>query len=602
MAAYKTPLADIQFLLNDLLDYSGHYSTLPGAEEVNAETINMILEESAKFSENVIHPLSRPADEEGCHFENGEVTLPKGLKEARELYIENGWAAMVAPTEWGGQGIPNSLGTISSEAIAATNPPFAVMTSLPTGVATTIETHASQEQKETYLPKLIDGCWGATMCLTEPQAGTDLGLLKTTATRQEDGTYKIAGSKCFISFGEHDATENIIHLVLARCPDAPEATAGISLFIVPKLLLNTDGSNGNRNAVSCGSIEHKMGLHASPTCVMNFDDATGFLIGDENNGLEYMFTLMNDARIASGISAIGFASASFQGAVAYAHERLQMRSLSGAKNPEGPADPIIVHPGVRQLLLTQKAFIEGCRAFTHDALKLADISKYATDEKERREAYSRLGYLTPILKGFITEVSNECVNAGLQAYGAHGYVRENGMEQLVRDCRVTTMFEGTTQIQSLDLLGRKTVMNQGKSNKCYIAQVQAFCDTNCDTESLKEFISPLADKLTQWQDLTQKNMTATMTDLDEMGAASVDYLMYSGYVVLAYYWAQMAKVANEKLKSGDGNSAFYQAKLQTARFYYQRLLPRTNALAVTMTSGAANLMDMDADSFVISRL
>jgi alkylation response protein AidB-like acyl-CoA dehydrogenase len=598
MARYRAPLADVRFLMEDVFDYPAHYRALPGCEGLGAEELAMVLGEAARFAQDVLHPLYRSGDEEGCHFENGQVRLPKGYKAAREMFVQNGWSRMAAEPRWGGQGLPGSLGIAANEFMGAVNPPWVMLVGLPMAVMHTIDSHGSEEQRARYFPGLVDGRYGATMCLTEPHCGTDLGIIRTKAEPQADGSYRVTGTKIFISYGEQDVTQNIIHLVLAKLPGAPEGTAGISLFVVPKFLVNDDGGNGARNAVHCGSIEHKMGYMASPTCVMNFDGATGWLVGEVNGGLKAMFTLMNNARIGSGVQALGLADASFQGAVAYAHERLQMRSLSGAKNPNGPADPIIVHPGVRQMLLTQKAITEGCRALVFEGSRLSDLVARGTSEEVRKHANSELGFLTPIIKGFITELGYECTNHGVQVMGGHGYMREHGMEQLVRDCRISTIYEGTTQVQALDLLGRKTLMAQGKPLARYVEKLREFCKAHENNAAVQPFVAALAAKLDEWQQLTQQLMAKTMGGgLDEAGAASVDYLMYSGYVVVSYWWARMAAVSAAKLAAGEGDANFHQAKLHTAQFWFARMLPRTLVHRENMLAGAASLMALPAGDF-----
>lgn len=596
MAKYKAPLADLRFLMHDVIDYAGHYASLPGCT-LALDEVDMVLAEAARFAEDVLHPLYRSGDENGCRFDNGAVFLPKGYKEARDLFVQNGWSRMAAAERWGGQGLPGSLGLIANEMSGAVNPPWVMLVGLPHAVMHTLDAHGSEQQRETWFPGLVDGRWGATMCLTEPHCGTDLGLIKTRAEPQADGSYRVTGTKIFISFGEQDVTENIIHLVLAKLPGAPEGTAGISMFIVPKFLLNEAGGNGARNGVSCGSIEHKMGYMASPTCVMNFDGATGYLVGSVNDGLKYMFTLMNNARIGSGVQALGLADASLQGAVAYAKERLQMRSLTGPKNPDGPADPIIVHPGVRQLLLTQKALTEGCRWLVLEGARLADLAARGASEEIRRNANSELGFLTPMIKGFITEAGYECTNHGVQVMGGHGYMREHGMEQLVRDCRIATIYEGTTQVQALDLIGRKTLMAQGKPLARYAQQMQAFIAAHQGDDKLKPYLTALAAKLAEWQELTRQVMAKSFANFDEAGAASVDYLMYAGYVVTAFGWAQMAAVASAKLAAGEGDRSFLEAKLHTADFYFARILPRTLMHREAMLAGAGTLMAMPAEAF-----
>ena len=598
MPDYKAPLRDMRFVLNEVLDLDGHYASL-GLEDINSELLNAFLEEGAKFSENELAPLNRSGDEEGFVFDNGVVTTPKGFKEAYSKYVEGGWPAMGGDPEFGGQGLPGSSSIAISEMTGTANWSWSMYPGLSHGAVATIEAHGTDEQKQTYLPKLTSGEWTGTMCLTEAHCGSDLGLLKTKAEPQADGSYKITGTKIFISAGEHDMADNIVHIVLARLPDAPKGTKGISLFIVPKCLPNEDGSAGERNAVSCGSIEHKMGIHGNATCVMNFDGAKGWLIGPENKGLNCMFTFMNVARIGTAIQGLGAAELGFQGSLAYAKERLAMRSLSGPKNPEGIADPIIVHPDVRRMLLTQKAVAEGARALIYLTAQQADVVHSGKTEEERKAADEALGFLTPIAKAFLTEIGYEAANLGMQVFGGHGFISEWGMEQNVRDARIGMIYEGTTGIQALDLLGRKVLMTQGESLKGFTKQVHLFCKENAEDEQLKEFIEPLAAMNKEWGELTTKIGMSAMKNREEVGAASVDYLMYSGYAVFAYLWARMAKVALDKMVEGTTEEMFYNAKIQTARFYFKRMLPRAKGHAESMLAGADSLMDMPEEAFAI---
>jgi len=470
---------------------------------------------------------------------------------------------------------------------------------LSNGAKRTILAHGSDEQKRIYLPKLVSGQWTGTMCLTEPHCGSDLGLLRTKAEPQPDGTYKITGTKIFISSGEHDMAENIVHIVLARLPDAPAGTKGISLFLIPKFLPDANGEVGARNAVTCGSIEHKMGIHGNATCVLNFDGATGFLIGPPNRGLNCMFTFMNSARIGTAIQGLATAELAFQHATRYARERLQMRSLSGPKAPDKPADPIIVHPDVRRMLLTAKAFAEGGRALIYFCTQQVDVALHTRDEAERREAESLLALLTPIAKGFLTETGVEAAYLGMQVFGGHGYIAEWGMEQNLRDARISTLYEGTTGIQALDLLGRKVLGSQGQTLMSFTRLVHRFCKANAENAAIKEFVEPLAQLNKEWGELTMQIGMAALKNADEAGAAAYDYLMYSGYVTLAYFWAAAAQVAAAKLAAGTSETGFYRAKLQTARFYYQRILPRTRMHVAAMQAGAASLLEMDESHFLI---
>ncbi|MCR8913610.1 acyl-CoA dehydrogenase [Marinobacter panjinensis] len=599
MPEYKAPLRDIKFVMTELLDSEQHYANLEGAEDATPDMVDAIIGEGAKFCEQVLSPLNQVGDTEGCTWSEGGVKTPTGFKEAYQQYVEGGWPSMTADPNYGGQGLPHSLGLVMSEMVGTSNWSWGMYPGLSHGATNTIEAHGTEEQKQTYLTKLISGEWTGTMCLTEPHCGSDLGTLRTKAEPNADGTYAITGTKIFISAGEHDMAENIVHIVLARLPGAPEGTKGISLFIVPKQLPKEDGSSGERNAVSCGSIEHKMGIHGNATCVMNFDGAKGWLIGPENKGLNCMFTFMNTARIGTAIQGLGAAELGLQGSVTYAKDRLAMRSLSGAKNPEGIADPIIVHPDVRRMLLTQKAVAEGARALIYLTAQQADIVHSGKTEEERKTADEALGFLTPIAKAFLTEIGYEAANLGMQVYGGHGFISEWGMEQNVRDARIGMIYEGTTGIQALDLLGRKVLMTQGESLKGFTKQVHVFCKENADNEQLKEFIEPLAALNKEWGDLTMKIGMTAMKNREEVGAASVDYLMYSGYAVFAYLWARMAKVALDKMVEGTTEEMFYNAKVQTARFYFKRMLPRTRGHAESMLAGADSLMDMPEEAFAL---
>jgi len=597
MSDYKAPLRDIQFVLYELLGYEKHCAELPGAEDTTPELINAVLEEGAKFCEKVIAPLNAIGDEQGCSWADGEVSTPEGFKEAYTQFVDAGWPSMCHSAEYGGQGLPESLGTVLSELTGTANWSWAMYPGLSHGAMKTIELHGTEEQKSTYLSKLVEGRWTGTMCLTEAHCGTDLGMLKTRAEVMSDGSYALSGSKIFISAGEHDMAENIVHIVLARLPDAPEGTKGISLFVVPKFLPSSDGSCGERNNVSCGSIEHKMGIHGNATCVLNFDGAKGFLIGPPNRGLNCMFTFMNTARLGTATQGLAHAELGYQQSLAYARERLQMRALSGVKNPDGPADPIIVHPDVRRMLLTQKAFSESARMLIYYASLLVDVEHHSPDGEPKIEASELLALLTPIAKAFLTETGFESANLGLQCFGGHGYIREWGAEQNVRDARISMLYEGTTGIQALDLLGRKVLMSQGELLKRFTKIVHKFCLANQDNDQLKEFVAPLATRNKEWGELTMDIGLAALENPDDVGAAAVDYLMYSGYVVLAYFWARTAEVAYSKVSVAADDADFYRSKIHTARFYYERLLPRTQGLLPAIKSGASNLMDIKVEQF-----
>ncbi|XKE44099.1 acyl-CoA dehydrogenase C-terminal domain-containing protein [Halomonas organivorans] len=597
MPDYQAPLRDMRFVMEELLDYPAHYARLPGGEDATPDVVSAILEEGARFAREVLVPLNQSGDQEGCRLEGGEVKTPKGFKEAYRQYVEGGWPSLAADPDQGGQGLPHSLSQILSEMLASSNLAWGMYPGLSHGASAALHHHGTEAQQATYLTKLVEGIWTGTMCLTEPHCGTDLGLLKTRAVPDDDGSYAITGTKIFISAGEHDLAENIVHLVLAKLPDAPEGSKGISLFVVPKYLPDAEGNPGERNAVACGALEHKMGIHGNATCVMNFDGAKGFLVGAPHKGLACMFTMMNAARIGTGIQGLGLAETSFQNALAYARDRLQMRSLSGPKAADKPADPIIVHPDVRRMLLTQKAFAEGGRMLVYYAAQMIDVVEHGRDAAERERAEALLGLLTPIVKAFLTEVGFEATNEGVQVFGGHGFIQEWGMEQLVRDARITRLYEGTTGIQALDLLGRKVLMNQGETLKIFTKEIHKFCQAEEATPGMAEFVRPLAKLNAEWGELTTGVGMKAMTDREEVGAASVDYLMYAGYVTLAYLFARAVKQARSALEAGTEEAAFYRAKIDTARFYFDRLLPRTRAHAQMIQAGAESLMAMSADDF-----
>lgn len=595
MPEYKAPLRDVSFVMNELLESEKLYQTLPGFEEATQDMLDAIIGEAAKFCEEVIAPLNQPGDEEGCVWSESGVKTPDGFPQAYQQYVDNGWPALSAEVESGGQGMPNLLGISVTELTGSANWSWSMYPGLSHGAIKTIEEHGSADQKEHYLTKLVSGVWTGTMCLTEAHCGTDLGLLRTKAEPQADGSYAITGTKIFISAGEHDMAENIVHIVLARLPDAPEGTKGISLFIVPKFNLTGEGSVGERNGVHCASIEKKMGIRASATCVMNFDDAKGYLIGPANKGMSCMFTFMNTARLGTAIQGLAHGELSYQGALAYARDRLAMRSLTGPKNPEGPADPIIVHPDVRRMLFTQKAFAEGSRAFLYYLAQLGDVVQ-AGSEEDSKKADDLMAFLTPIAKAFVTETGFESANLGVQVYGGHGFIREWGMEQIVRDARIAMLYEGTTGIQAMDLIGRKVLGSGGKLLMGFTEIVTEFCAENTAEEDA-EFVARLKDCIDEWLELSMTIGTAAMENPDAAGAAAVDYLMYSGYVTLAYFWARMAVLARQKIEAGEGDTSFYEAKVMTARFYFDRILPRTRAHKKSMLTGPENLMSMPEAMF-----
>ncbi|BES73823.1 acyl-CoA dehydrogenase C-terminal domain-containing protein [Marinobacter nanhaiticus D15-8W] len=605
MPTYKAPLRDMKFLINEVFDYPKHYASLKSGENATPDIVDAILTECGRFSEEVLSPLYQSGDEEGCKLENGDVSTPKGYKEAYEQYMMGGWQGLSAPEEVGGQGLPASMGLLKQEMMGTANWPFSMYPGLSLGAMNTIQLHGSDEQRQTYLVPLTEGRWAGTMCLTEPQCGTDLGQVKTRAEPQADGSYKITGTKIFISSGDHDLTENIVHIVLARLPDAPKGTKGISLFIVPKFLPNGEGGVGQRNGVTCGSLEKKMGIKASATCVMNFDDATGHLIGPENEGLNCMFTFMNTARIGTAIQGVGPAELSYQWALEYAKERRSMRALSGKKDPEQVADSLIHHADVRRMLLTQKAFAEGGRAMLYDAARLADhmVEGHLEGDEKKAEAYDdKLGFLTPILKGFLTEMGYEAANLGVQVFGGHGYIREHGMEQIVRDTKIATLYEGTTGIQALDLLGRKVMLStQGGAVREFTLRISNWARRQVTHRKARPFAWELLKLAAQWNVLTVRLMLTARKDRDIISAAANDFMMFSGYVTMAYMWARMAVVAYDKLENGGAESeAFYRAKIATAEFYFDRLLPRAQAHATSMLSPTRNLMQLDAQDMAFT--
>ena len=605
MPVYKAPLRDMKFLLNDVFDYPTHYQGLASGENATPDIVDAILTECGRFCEEVLSPLYQSGDEEGCKLENGEVITPKGYKEAYQQYVMGGWQGLSAPEEFGGQGLPASMGLFKQEMMGTANWSFSMYPGLSLGAMNTIFLHGTDEQKQTYLVPLTEGRWGGTMCLTEPQCGTDLGQVKTRAEPQADGSYKLTGTKIFISSGEHDLTENIVHVVLARLPDAPKGTKGISLFIVPKFMPAADGGVGERNGVSCGSLEKKMGIKASATCVMNFDGATGYLIGPENQGLECMFTFMNTARIGTAIQGVGPAELSYQWALDYAKERRSMRALSGKKEPDQVADSLIHHADVRRMLLTQKAIAEGGRAMLYYAARVADhmVEAHTAGDTEKAEKYDdKLGFLTPILKGFLTELGCEAANLGMQVFGGHGYIREHGMEQIARDTRIATLYEGTTGIQALDLLGRKVLlMTQGGAVREFTFKVANFARKHLTDKRLRPMAVELLKLTAQWNVLTVRVMLAARKDRDVVSAAAYDFLMYSGYVSMAYMWLRQSAVAVDKLDNGGEESeSFYQTKLNTAEFYYERLLPRAQTHATSMLSPTRSLMQIEAENMAFT--
>ena len=592
MSRYTAPLREMRFVLFDVLEAEKAFANMPGAEHVTRDLIDAVLDEGARFNEQVLAPLNKSGDEEGCHWENGEVRSPKGFKEAYEKFVEGGWSGLTAPEAWGGQDLPEVIGAVFKEMIDAANLSWGTYPLLSHGATESLKHVGSEWQKEVFLRPIVDGRWTGTMCLTEPHCGSDLGLLKTKATPTPDGGQLISGTKIFITAGEHDMTENIVHLVLARLPDAPAGVRGISLFIVPKFKVGRDGVMGARNSVSCGSIEHKMGIKGSATCVMNFDEAEGYLIGEPNKGLAAMFLMMNSARLAVGLQGLGLMERAWQNSLAYARDRLQGRALTGPKRPDKPADPLVVHPDIRRMLFTQKALIEPGRALAYRTVLLVDQAARASDPAERKQADDLLGFLTPIVKASLTEFANESCYHAQQVFGGHGYIREWGMEQLSRDARITTVYEGTTGIQAMDLIGRKVLQLQGAGLKIFGAEIGAFCAEKASDASLAEFIEPLARHTQEWMELTLGIGKAAQSNPDDMGAAAHDYLFYATYTAYAYYSVKLLAAA------GNQSAEFRDAKLANARFYFQRLLPRAQAHAAAIRSGSGNLMSLPEDLFV----
>jgi len=588
MVTYAAPLDDIKFVLYELWDYDNEIPGLPGCEDATRDVVDAVLEEGAKFCVNELLPLNRSGDEEGCTFENGVVRTPMGFKEAYDAFVAAGWTGLACDPDFGGQGLPNTLQFIMDELVCSTNLSFGTYPGLSHGAYRALELHGSDAQKATFLPKLTDGTWSGTMCLTEPHCGTDLGLIRTKAVPNGNGTYKISGTKIFISAGEHDLTENIVHLVLAKLPDAPPGIKGISLFVVPKFQVKEDGSVGPRNGVQCGSIEHKMGIKASSTCVMNFDEAEGELVGVPHSGMRAMFTMMNAARLAVGIQGLGLAETAYQSATAYAKERLQGRALTGAKAPDKAADPIIVHPDVRKNLLTMRALNEAARACALWIGMALDISEKHPDPARRQEAEDLVALMTPIIKAFYTDYAFDATNLGVQVFGGHGYIREWGMEQLVRDARIAQLYEGANGIQALDLVGRKLGQNIGRPLRRFFHPLHAFLEENQEDPAMVEIVVPLAKAFGRLQQATAWIAQQGLKNPEEAGAAASDYLRLFALVAMGYMWARMMKVALEK-QDGD-NAAFYEAKLATGRFYMARIMPQTSGLFAAIMAGGETIM------------
>ncbi len=595
MPSYKAPLDDIRFLLHDVHQVA-QLTALSGFEEATPEFIDQVLAAGATICEEVLFPINQSGDAEGVHLEDGEVRTPAGFKAAYKEYAEGGWTAVAADPAFGGQGLPETVRFVMEEMLCSANLSFSMYPGLSHGACSALISHGSDELKARFLPKLIDGTWGGTMCLTEAHAGTDLGMITTKAVPAADGTYSLTGTKIFISAGDHDLTENIVHLVLAKLPDAPGGTKGISLFLVPKYRMTDDGAPGARNGVTCGSVEHKMGIKASATCVLNFDSATGWMVGEPHKGMRAMFVMMNGARLAVGLQGLGLAEVAYQNALSYAKDRLQGRSLTGAKNSSGPADPIIVHPDVRKGLLRMKALNEGMRALAYWVGIRIDLEHRHPDPAVRQDCEDMVALMTPVIKAFLTDKAFDNTNIALQTLGGHGYIREYGVEQYVRDARIAQIYEGTNAIQALDLVGRKLPMEGGRLVRRFFELVKADVDAASGGD-LEEFGKPLGTALHQLQKATMLLAERGFANPDEVGAAATEYLHLMGYVAVGWQWLRMATVATEQLAAGTGNARFLEAKRKTARFYFGRVLPEAATLLAAIQAGAAPIMAMGAEDF-----
>jgi len=597
MPIYKAPVDDALFLLNDVF-HLDHYGNLPGFSDASPDVVEAVLREAAKFSEEVLTPLNRVGDKEGCkRAADGSVSTPTGFKDAYKQIVEGGWIGISVPPEFGGQGLPATLTEIVNEFFCSANMAFAMYPGLTQGAIAALLAHASGELKTKYLPKLVEGVWTGTMNLTEPHCGTDLGLLRSKATKQTDGSYKISGTKIFISAGEHDLSENIIHLVLARIEGAPAGTKGISLFLVPKFLVKDDGSLGARNAVGCGSIEEKMGIHGNSTCVMNYDGATGWLLGEENRGLNAMFVMMNEARLGVGVQGLALSEVAYQNAAAYAKERLQGRSISGVKYPDKPADPIVVHPDVRRILMSIRAFNEAARALVMWTALKSDVAHRSDDEKERKSADDHMGLLTPVIKGVLTDSGFANAVLAQQIFGGHGYIAEHGMEQFVRDSRIAQIYEGANGIQALDLVGRKLGKDGGRAIVAFFNEVQTYLKERANSDAMNVYLKPLGQSLAHLQQASMWFMQNAMAKPDNAGAGSYDYMHLFGLVALGYMWCRIAEAVLAKLPKADGSAARLNAKLVTARFFMERMLPETATRLARIEAGAGSTMELTDDAF-----
>jgi 3-(methylsulfanyl)propanoyl-CoA dehydrogenase len=597
MPLYKAPVDDALFLLNDVF-HLDHYGNLPGFSDASPDVVEAVLREAAKFSEEVLTPLNRVGDKEGCkRAADGSVSTPKGFKDAYKQIVEGGWIGISVPPEFGGQGLPATLTEIVNEFFCSANMAFAMYPGLTQGAIAALLTHASGQLKAKFLPKMIEGVWTGTMNLTEPHCGTDLGLLRSKAAKQADGSYKISGTKIFISAGEHDLSENIIHLVLARIEGAPAGTKGISLFVVPKFLVKDDGSLDARNAVTCGSIEEKMGIHGNSTCVMNYDGATGWLIGEENRGLNAMFTMMNEARLGVGVQGLALSEVAYQNAAAYAKGRLQGRSISGPKYPDKAADPIIVHPDVRRILMSIRAFNEAARALVMWTALKSDVAHRSDDENERQGADDHMGLLTPVIKGVLTDSGFANAVLAQQVFGGHGYIAEHGMEQFVRDARIAQIYEGANGIQALDLVGRKLGKDGGRAIMAFFNEVQTYLKERANSDAMNVYLKPLGQSLAHLQQASMWFMQNAMAKPDNAGAGSYDYMHLFGLVALGYMWCRIAEAALAKLPKANGSAARLNAKLVTARFFMDRMLPETATRLARIEAGAGSTMELSDDAF-----
>ena len=591
MPIYNAPVKDMQFVLHDVLDISK--SDIPGYADLESDFTNAVLEEAGKLTGDILAPLNVVGDHEGCRLENGIVYTPTGFKEAFEQVKEGGWTGLDMPEEYGGQNMPYVLGTAVGEMFSGSNQAFTMYQGLTHGAASAILAHGTEEQKNTYLPKMVSCEWTGTMNLTEPHCGTDLGLMRTKAEPQEDGTYKVSGQKIFISAGDHDMADNVIHLVLAKVPGGPEGIKGVSLFIVPKFIVNEDGTLGQRNGVSVGNIEKKMGIHGNSTCVLNYDEATGYLIGDLNKGMRAMFTMMNEARLGVGMQGLAQAEAAYQNAVVYAKERLQGRDVTGAKNPDGPADPLIVHPDIRRSLMDQKSFVEGARAFILWGATLIDQAHRSED----KDADGLISLLTPVIKGFLTDEGYDMTVKAQQVYGGHGYIEEHGMSQFTRDARIAMIYEGANGVQALDLVGRKLAQDGGKHVMAFFELVKNFCKENGEDEAMADFIGPLKAASKDLQAAGMYFMQNGMKNPNHALSGSNDFMHLFGHVCLGLMWAKMAKAATSALANGTSDAAFYETKLATGRYYMARRLPATGMHLARIQTGADTVMALDAEAF-----